>query len=140
MLLALCKAALNRDFVGAAAGSSVAESQTARGMEFASLGPSRESAMTSAVPYFAEPREKAVQAQRVERASGALSLTQTLGATGFIVGAVGGASAGLDVFSGQGQIEATFLWALLAASAAITFVLGSIEARILDELRKPLDR
>jgi hypothetical protein len=96
--------------------------------------------MTSAVPYFTEAREQAARASRAERTSGALSLTQMLGATGFVVGAVGGASAGLDVFNGQGQIEATFLWALLAASAAITFVLGSIEARILNELRKPFER
>jgi hypothetical protein len=100
---------------------------------------SGETVMPSAIPYFAEAREKVAQAKRVERATGALSLTQLLGATGFLIGAVGGASAALDVLSGQGQIEATFLWALLAASSAITFVLGSIEARILGELRKPLD-
>jgi hypothetical protein len=95
--------------------------------------------MPSAVPFFTEAREKAQQAKRAERETRAISLTQLLGATGFIAGAVGGASTALDIFAGRSGLDSTFLWALLAASSAITFVLGSIEARILDELRKPLD-
>jgi hypothetical protein len=96
--------------------------------------------MPSALPYFSEASLKAARAKRAESASSTVSLTQLLGATGFIAGAVGGAAAGLDVLAGEGRIETTFLWALLAASSAITFVLGSIETRILNELRKPFDR
>jgi hypothetical protein len=91
--------------------------------------------MPSAVPYFAEAR-----AARTKRASRPVSLTQTLGGIGFLAGIVGGSAAGLDVINGQGQIETTFLWAILAASSAITFALGSVEARILSELQKPLGR
>jgi hypothetical protein len=91
--------------------------------------------MTSAVPYFAEARSKAIK-----RASRPVSLTQMLGAVGFLAGVVGGSAAGLDVINGQGQIETTFLWAILAASSAITFALGSVEARILSELQKPFER
>jgi hypothetical protein len=91
--------------------------------------------MPSAIPYFAEVRSK-----RVERSSRPVSLTQMLGAIGFVAGVVGGSAAGLDVINGQGQIETTFLWAILGASSAITFALGSVEARILAELQKPFDR
>ena len=91
--------------------------------------------MPSAIPYFADHRSKPAK-----REAKPLSLTQTLGIVGLIVGVAGGSAAGLDVINGRGQVETTFLWAILAASATITWVLGAIEARILDELRKPLDR
>ena len=91
--------------------------------------------MPSAIPYFAEHRSKPAK-----REPKSLSLTQALGIVGLIIGVAGGSASGLDVINGNGQIETTFLWAILAASAAITWVLGAIEARILDELRKPLDR
>ncbi len=91
--------------------------------------------MPSAIPYFAEHRSKPAK-----REPKSLSLTQALGIVGLIVGVAGGSASGLDVINGHGQIETTFLWAILAASSAITWVLGAVEARILDELRKPLDR
>ena len=91
--------------------------------------------MPSAVPYFADRRSK--PAKREPRS---LSLTQALGITGVIAGVAGGSASGLDVINGSGEIETTFLWAILAASSATTWLLGSIEARILNELRKPFER
>jgi hypothetical protein len=93
--------------------------------------------MTSAVPYFAEARSG--RAASARRAPKPLSLTQTLGIVGLIAGIAGGSASGLDVINGTGHVETIFLWAILAASSAITWVLGSIEARILSELRKPID-